>query len=65
VEIGSYINTPRFLKVRIAAIFDSQEEARKEGYYEPTHYDNPEYDILGKHTGVNTMIFAGVKKILA
>jgi hypothetical protein len=36
--------------------------AAKEGYTEPTHYENPEYDIQGKHTGLNTMIFAAIKK---
>lgn len=59
---GDMVKTPRFLTIRIAEVFDSREEARKEGYHEPTHYDNGEYDILGKHTGVNRMQFAAIRK---
>lgn len=62
MKIGEYINTPRFLKVKIAAIYERKNIARLDGYTEPTHYDNSEWDILGKHTGVNQMIFAAVRK---
>jgi hypothetical protein len=62
MEIGDFVYTPRFCNVRIENIFDSKEEAYKEGYTEPTHYNNPEYDILGKHIGTNRMIFAEVLK---
>ena len=59
---GDYIETPRFLKVKIQKVFRSNERAIKEGYTEPTHYRNSEYHIRGKHTGLNTMIFAAIKR---
>ena len=59
---GEWVNTPRFLKVKIADVL-TEDEARKQGFIEPTHYsNNPEYNILGKHTGLNMMIFAAVIK---
>jgi hypothetical protein len=62
MEKGDLIQTPRFLTVRIDAMFESEKAARAEGYYEPTHYENSDYKILGKSTGLNLMVFAGVKK---
>lgn len=62
MEIGSYVRTPRFLEVRIKEVFESPEEARKHGFTEPTHYEDEQYDVLGKSIGLNRMIFAGVKK---
>lgn len=61
---GAYILTPRFLKVKIEKIFRSEANARKNGFTEPTHYQDPYYGVLGKNTGYNTMIFAGYKKQL-
>ena len=58
---GDYIRTPRFCTVKIEKVFDSIKEAYAEGYYEPTHYEG-EYSILGKHTGINLMVFGAVKK---
>jgi hypothetical protein len=58
---GDYVKTPRFLTVKIAEIFNTEEEARKEGYREPTHYDGAEYEIVGKHIGTNRMTFAAIK----
>ena len=59
---GDWINTPRFLKVKIEKVFNSEREAKEQGFYEPTHYDNTEWEICGKHIGINRMIFAAVKK---
>lgn len=59
---GDYVSTPRFCSVRIEKVFRSEENARKNGFCEPTHYVNGTYGVLGKHTGINTMIFAGYKK---
>lgn len=59
---GDYVYTPRFCSVKIQEIFETEKEARAEGYTEPTHYDNPEYKINGKHTGLNHMIFAAVRR---
>jgi hypothetical protein len=71
MQIGDMIRTPRFCTVRIADVLTRQ-EAASQGYMEPTHYNDSEYDILGKATsyfepesglcGVKTMIFAAIKK---
>lgn len=58
---GDYINTPRFLSVKIQDIL-TPAQAREQGYTEPTHYRDADYNIFGKHTGVNQMIFAAVCK---
>ena len=59
---GDRINTPRFLTVIIDRVL-TREEAYEQGFTEPTHYnDDPDYDILGKHTATNHMIFAAVEK---
>jgi hypothetical protein len=58
---GDWVDTPRFLKVQITQVcFDN--DARALGFNEPTHYQNFYYNILGKNTGKNTMIFAAVLK---
>lgn len=59
---GDYVYTPRFLQCRIEKIFDNTKEAKKEGYTEPTHYESPEYDVRGKHIGINRMVFAAISK---
>ena len=59
---GEWIETPRFLKVQIEKVFNTIQEAYTEGYTEPTHYNSPDFDIKGKHTGINRMIFAAVRK---
>ena len=60
---GDTIYTPRFCTVRIAEVFENLSEARRQGYTEPTYYrENPDFDIYGKHTGTNRMIFAAVAK---
>ena len=61
MEIGELVHTPRFLKVRIGEIFSDYEQARSAGYTEPTHYEDHEYDIKGKHTGENRMVFAAIR----
>jgi hypothetical protein len=62
IKAGDLIRTPRFLTVKIVKVFDNDREARQEGYTEPTHYDDAEYDIFGKHIELNRMTFAAVKK---
>ncbi len=57
---GDWVNTPRFLKVKIEAVL-TPEQAREQGYTEPTHYVG-EYNILGRHIGPNCMVFAAVRK---
>ncbi len=59
---GNCVSTPRFCTVQIEKVFQNEENARNAGYTEPTHYRDWEYGILGKHTGLNTMVFAAYKK---
>lgn len=59
---GDYIKTPRFLTVRIEEVFENAATAREQGYTEPTHYDDDNYEISGKHIGTNRMIFAAIIK---
>jgi len=61
VGVGEYIETPRFLTVKVAAILGAV-EAREMGYNVPTDYHNEYFNVLGKSTGTNTMIFAIVRK---
>lgn len=59
---GDFVNTPRFLKVRIERVFSNRRTALQSGYTEPTNYrDYRGYQVYGKHTGPNLMIFAAVK----
>jgi hypothetical protein len=60
-NIGEYVNTPRFLKVRISAIFTEPEDAQACGYTEPTHYVG-DFDIFGKNYAPNYARFAVVLK---
>ena len=63
INVGDLVNTPRFCKVRIQHVYPNRESAIADGYHEPTHYDNdPDYLILGKHTGTNLMQFAAAEK---
>jgi len=62
MKIGDWIDTPRFCKVKITEVFNTRSTAMEFGFDEPTHYKSPEYEILGKHTGINRMIFAAVKR---
>ena len=62
MKIGDSIYTPRFCTVKVKDMFDTQAAAYAAGYYEPTYYDNPDYEIQGKHTGLNRMVFAAVRK---
>lgn len=63
MKIGDYVRTPRFLNVKISKMFQTENEARKNGFTETTHYWNdPEYGVLGKMTDLNQMVFAGYMK---
>lgn len=55
---GDYVNTPRFLRVRLEAVYGCPEELYAEGYKEPTHYKSEDYTVLGKSIGDNRMLFA-------
>ena len=59
MKIGDFVYTPRFCTVQIAAIFESEAEARRSGYCEPTYYKG-EYIILGKSLDMYHMEFAAI-----
>lgn len=64
MKIGDTVYTPRFCTVKIQEVFETEQDAKINGYTEPTHYKyqhSDGYDILGKHTGLNRMNFAAVK----
>jgi len=58
---GDWAETPRFLRVKIDKVL-FETDAYKQGYNEPTHYEDPNYNIFGKCIGENRMIFAAVVK---
>jgi len=62
IKKGDLVETPRFLKVVIEKVFKSEANARKQGYTEPTDYDNGAYGILGKYIGESRMAFAAYVK---
>ena len=62
IKVNDKIKTPRFLTVRISEIFETVEEARQNGYYEPTYYLDDSITVLGKSIGVNRMVFAAAYK---
>ena len=59
---GDYIRTPRFMNVRIEKVFRSEDNARKAGFTEPTHYNDSSYGIYGKSVDQYKMLFAAFKK---
>lgn len=59
---GDYIMTPRFCTVQISEVYTNNYDARKDGYTEPTHYMNEEWDVRGKSIGINRMQFAAIRK---
>jgi len=62
MEIGQRIITPRFLTVTIKEIFENRIMAAEAGYTEPTHYEDPEWEIVGKSLDIYHMEFAAFKK---
>lgn len=58
---GDYIQTPRFLRVRIEEVFACPEELSEAGYNEPTHYKGDDHVICGKSIGENRMVFAAAR----
>lgn len=57
VKKGDMVSTPRFCTVKIEEVFTTTEEARKNGYTEPTHYRG-DFEVLGKSLDVYHMEFA-------
>ena len=61
LTVGDKVTTPRFLTVRINAVYASQSAAETAGYTEPTHFEDPDYGIQGQSIGDNCMYFAAFK----
>ena len=40
MKIGDRVYTPRFCGVTISAVFNNASEAHKQGFSEPTYYQN-------------------------
>ncbi len=59
---GDVIYTDRFCHVQLNEVFDSVEALMEAGYTEPTYTKNDVYDIRGKSTGENKMVFAAGKR---
>lgn len=62
MEKGQYVQTPRFLEVKIEEVFESVKEAEKKGYVEGTDYRDPDWHVRGRFLGENRMCFAAVKR---
>jgi len=59
---GDRFYTPRFCTVRIEEVFPNREEAAMAGYKEPTYWEDPEWEIVGKSLDVYHMLFAAYHK---
>jgi hypothetical protein len=62
VKVGTQIYTPRFCTVQIKEIFANKAEAQRNGYTEPTYWEDPEYGCLGKSLNMYHMDFCAYKK---
>lgn len=62
MKIGDYIETPRFLRVKISEIYEDNSRAVEDGFTEPTHYRDDDYYIRGKVTSTNRMSFAAIRR---
>lgn len=62
VEVGKWVQTPRFCGVRISEVFSSEADARAAGFVEPTYYQDAEYGVLGKSLDIYHMEFAAYRK---
>lgn len=58
---GDRVYTPRFCNVTIKEVFESESEARENGYTEPTYYKG-DYVVLGKSIDMYHMVFAAAKR---
>lgn len=62
MEVGKWVQTPRFCGVQISEVFSSGASAKEAGYIEPTYYRDAKYGVLGKSLDVYHMTFAAYKK---
>lgn len=59
---GEYVYTPRFCGVKISEVFQTKDEAKRAGFTELTHYDNPNFGVLGRSIDMYHMDFAAYRK---
>lgn len=62
MKAGDVVRTPRFLNVEIETVYLTVDDMRKAGYTEPTHYQDPDYEVCGKNIGLYQMVFAAAHK---
>ncbi len=62
IELGNKVETPRFLTVRISAMFENIELAESCSFTTTTDFRDEDYHIRGKGIGNNRMLFAAVKR---
>lgn len=62
MKTGDRIYTPRFCTVAIKEVLADWQEAWDKGYREPTHYDDPEWNIVGKSLDMYHMEFAAYRR---
>lgn len=62
IKVNDWVRTPRFLNVQIEQIFTTEVEMRRNGFTEPTHFQDELFVICGKSTGLNQMVFAAAHK---
>lgn len=62
MNVGQWVQTPRFCGVRIGEVFSSEADARAAGYTEPTYYQGTEYGVLGQSLDLYSMSFAAYRK---
>lgn len=62
IVAGDYVRTPRFLSVKIEKVYPSAEKMYLDGFEEPTHFRDDDYEVCGKSIGLNRMEFAAAHK---
>jgi hypothetical protein len=62
IGLGDKVKTPRFLTVRIAAMFENVELAETCGFTEGTDFRDEDFHIRGRRIGANRMLFAAVRR---
>lgn len=62
MNVGQWVQTPRFCGVRISEVFSSEADARAAGFVEPTHYQGTEWGVMGKSLDMYHMEFAAYQK---
>ena len=62
INAGDFVITPRFSKVRIWQVFNTEQEARESGYTEQSYFEDPGFGVLGKVLDMEHIRFAAYRK---